>query len=61
MNSKQNLILSLDDLVLNLPQLKDSLWKTVLDKHQVAVHPLFNELSFDANSEKIENQEEIPF
>lgn len=54
MNSKQNLILSLDDLVLNLPQLKDSLWKNVLVKHQVEVHPLFNELSFDANSEKIE-------
>ncbi len=54
MNSKQNLILSLDDLVLDLPKLKDSIWHEILEKHEVEASQIFNELSFDANSEKIE-------
>lgn len=54
MNSKQNIILSLDDLVLNLPKLKDKLWDEVLDRNKIETSLLFKELCFDANHEKIE-------
>lgn len=54
MNAKQNLILSLDDLVLDLPKIKDALWIDICQKNDVATSQIFNELSFDANSEKIE-------
>ncbi len=54
MTMKQNLILSLDDLVLDLPKIKDALWIEICKKNDVAVSQMFNELSFDANSEKIE-------
>lgn len=54
MNSKQNLIISLDDVVLGLPKLKDSIWLEVCQKNDLEASILFNELSFDANHDKIE-------
>lgn len=54
MKNKQNLIISLDDLIFNLPTLKNSIWRDLTKIDNLDPSELFLNLSFDASFEKKE-------
>lgn len=61
MTHPQNLIINLDELILDLPGLKQKIWQDLADIHQFDITETFLLGSFDANSDKVEKlQREYP-
>jgi len=61
MTHAQNLIINLDELLLDLPSLKQKIWQDLADIHNFEITETFLLASFDANSDKVEKlQREYP-